>query len=127
LSDSSNIEKERRHKDFQKEANKIFRNEKRRYAQDILREMNHHYRNNRTKQVYQNINKVNVSFKKRNKFLAGVDGTLITSQQDIEKKWMECFEILLNCEEPIEISMATDEVQRRRLPSTFATRSRMAD
>ncbi|KAL4084269.1 hypothetical protein QTP88_028094 [Uroleucon formosanum] len=35
LNESSNEEKERRYKECQKEANKIFRNEKRRYTQDI--------------------------------------------------------------------------------------------
>jgi len=37
------------------------------------------------------------------------------------------FENLLNCEEPTDISMAIDEMQRRCLPSTFTTRNQMAD
>ncbi|KAL4082894.1 hypothetical protein QTP88_029548 [Uroleucon formosanum] len=107
LNESSNEEKERRYKECQKEANKIFRNEKRRYTQDILKELNQNHRDNRTRQMYQNISKFSGGFKKRNNFLAGEDGTLITSQQDIEKKWTEYFKDLLNCDEPAETFLWT--------------------
>ncbi|KAL4084248.1 hypothetical protein QTP88_028073 [Uroleucon formosanum] len=107
LNESSNEEKERRYKECQKEANKIFRNEKRRYTQDILKELNQNHRDNRTRQMYQNISKFSGGFMKRNNFLAGEDGTLITSQQDIEKKWTEYFKDLLNCDEPAETFLWT--------------------
>ncbi|KAL4084268.1 hypothetical protein QTP88_028093 [Uroleucon formosanum] len=57
--------------------------------------------------MYQNISKFSGGFKKRNNFLAGEDGTLITSQQDIEKKWTEYFKDLLNCDEPAETFLWT--------------------
>ncbi|KAL4096954.1 hypothetical protein QTP88_021820 [Uroleucon formosanum] len=46
-------------------------------------------------------------FQETNNFLAGEDGTLITSQQDIEKKWTEYFKDLLNCDEPAETFLWT--------------------
>lgn len=92
MNNSSNEEKEKRYKECQKEANKIFRNEKHRYTQDILIEMNQNHRDNRKRQVYQNISKISGGFKKRGNFLPGEDGILITSHQNIEKKWIEYFE-----------------------------------
>lgn len=93
MNDSLNEEKKGRYKECQKEVNKIFRSKKRRYTLDILRGMNQQHRDNRTRQVYQNINKISGGFKKRHRFLAEEDGTLITSQQDIEKKWRETLKI----------------------------------
>jgi len=77
--------------------------------------------------MYQNISKISRSFKKWYNFLAEEDGTLITSQQDIEKKWTEYLKNLLNCEEPTDVSMDTDSIQRDKLPSTKKTRNRVAD
>lgn len=53
--------------------------------------------------MYQKINSIRGGYKKNEGFLKNEDGSLITEQDKILKKWRLFFDYLLNCENPTEI------------------------
>lgn len=102
LIDTNNEVTLRRFRTRQKEASKILRCEKRKYVQNILETAELDYKTHRTRDMYKRVNDLRGGYKKKEKFLRDDDGSLITTNEELAKKWARYFEKLLNCEEPNE-------------------------
>jgi len=53
--------------------------------------------------MYKRINDLTGGYEKRERFLKDDDGSLITTNEELVKKWEDYFDNLLNCEEPNEV------------------------
>ncbi|CAI6355867.1 unnamed protein product [Macrosiphum euphorbiae] len=102
LIDTNNEVTLRRFRTRQKEASKILRCEKRKYVQNILETAELDYKTHRTRDMYKRVNDLRGGYKKKERFLIDDDGSLITTSEELAKKWASYFEKLLNCEEPNE-------------------------
>jgi len=100
----------RRFRTRQREACKILRCEKRKYIQNIVEMAELDYKAHRTRDMYK---RVNISgYKKIERFLRDDDGSLITTSEELAKKWGVYFEKLLNCEKPNEIFPFNKEIRK---------------
>jgi len=55
----------------------------------------------RTRDMYSRINSLRGNYKKKERFLRHEDGSLITTDDKIAKKWGKYIGDMLNCEEPV--------------------------
>jgi len=86
------------------------------------------YRAHRTRDMYKRINDLTGGYKKRERFLKDDDGSLITTNEELAKKWGDYFYNLLNCEEPGEVfnlNLETGEEQECLEPSLEQIRSQI--
>jgi hypothetical protein len=100
LIDTSDEVTLRRFRTYQREACKILRCEKRKYIQNIVEMAELDYKAHRTRDMYKRVNDLRGGYNKKERFLRDNDGFLITTSEELAKKWGVYFEKLLNCEEP---------------------------
>lgn len=87
-----------------------------------------YYRADRTRNMYKRINDLTGGCKKKERFLKYDDGSLITTNEELAKKWGNYFDTLLNCEEPEEVfslNLETREEQNCLEPSLDEIRSQI--
>jgi len=112
LTDTGNEETLRRYfRTYQKEASKTLICEKRNYGQNILETAELDYKAHRTRDIYKRVNDLRVGYKNKERFLRDDDGSLITTSEELVKKWANYFQKLLNCEEPNETFYFIQEIQ----------------
>lgn len=70
------------------------------------------YKAHRTRDLYKRVNDLRGGYKKKERFLRDDGGSLITTSEELAKKWGVYFEKLLNCEEPNEIFPFNKEIRK---------------
>lgn len=86
------------------------------------------YKAHRTRDMYKRINCLTGGCKKKERFLKDDNGSLITTNEELAKKWGDYFDILLNCEAPDEVfnlNLETGEEQECPEPSLDEIRSQI--
>lgn len=66
----------------------------------IIENAENNYRGHRTRELYQQANKLNGKYKKKEQFLKDDVGSLITTDEALLERWKRHFDDLLNCNEP---------------------------
>lgn len=84
----------------QREASIILRCEKRKHIQGKIRDAEQAYKSHNTRYLYRKMNALSKDFKTNEKFLRNEDGTLITNNEGIARRWADYFNHLPNCGEP---------------------------
>jgi len=74
--------------------------EKRKHIEGIVRGAEQDYKSHKSRDLYRKIYALSTDFKPNEKFLRNEDGSLITNNEDIARKWADYFDQLLNCGEP---------------------------
>jgi len=100
LNDTQNEEKYTRYKMRQKETSNILRCEKRKHIQGIIRDAEQDHKNHKSRDLYRKVHALSKDFKPNEKFVRNEDGTLITNNEDVARRWADYFDQLLNCGEP---------------------------
>ncbi|CAI6347758.1 unnamed protein product [Macrosiphum euphorbiae] len=98
LNDTRNEELFARYKTRLRETSNILRGEKRKYVRNIMVNAELDYKAHRARDMYKRINYLTGGYKKKERFLKDDNGSLITTNEELAKKWGDYFDTLLNCE-----------------------------
>ncbi|CAI6370121.1 unnamed protein product [Macrosiphum euphorbiae] len=120
LNDTRNEELFARYKTRLRETSNILRGEKRKYVRNIMVNAELDYKAHRARDMYKRINYLTGGYKKKERFLKDNNGSLITTNEELAKKWGDYFDTLLNCEAPDEVyslNLVAEEEQECPEPS----------
>jgi len=113
VNDNENMD---RYRCRRKETNNILRCEKRKYIKDMIDEAETEYRRNRIRKLYQRVKNLKGDYRKKERFLKNEDGSLITTEEELAKKWASYFDKLLNCEQLSEICLPSLNTRDDQMP-----------
>lgn len=128
FNDTRNEELFARYKTRLRETSNILRGEKRKYVRYIMDNAELDCKVHGARDMYKRINYLTGGYKKKERFLKDDNGSLITTNEELAKKWGDYFDTLLNCEAPDEVyslNLETGEEQKCPEPSLDEIRSQI--
>jgi len=94
-------EQENHHK--RKEAHKIIRNTKKTYMKNVIELIEEDQKYSNTRKMYQTVNQFQKGYQNKFSIIRNKKGELAMNTKEKAKIWKECFDKLLNTEEPREL------------------------
>ena len=101
LGDSENEDLEREFKSQQRETKRVIRQEKRAYMDRKIECMESDFQNNQSRAFFGEVKRVGRGFQPAAIGVKDKNGSLVTNEQDVRKRWAEHFCELLNQDPPI--------------------------